>query len=112
MNLPEEARLVRIFIGEDDRFDGKPLHEAIVEKARKSGIAGTTVLRGLLGFGAHSRIHTSKVLRLSQDLPIIIEIVDSKEKVDEFLPTLDEMIDEGLVTIEKIKVLKYRHRDS
>jgi hypothetical protein len=112
MNLPEDAKLVRVFIGEDDKHDGKPLYEVIVETARKSGIAGATVLRGLLGFGAHSRIHTSKVLRLSQDLPIVIEIVDSKEKIEEFLPLLDGLIDEGLVTIEKMTVLKYRHRDS
>lgn len=111
MNLPEDAQLVRIFIGEDDRHDGRPLHEVIVESARRAGLAGATVLRGLLGYGAHSRIHTSKVLRLSEDLPIVIEIVDSKKKVEAFLPTLDEMIDEGLVTLEKIKVLKYRHRD-
>jgi len=112
MNLPEDAQLLRIFIGEDDKHDGRPLHEVIVEKARKAGIAGSTVLRGLLGYGAHSRIHTSKVLRLSQDLPIVIEIVDTKEKVEEFLPTLDAIMDEGLVTLEKIRVLKYRHRES
>ncbi len=112
MNLPEDAQLLRIFIGEDDKHDGRPLYEVIVELARKNGLAGSTVLRGTLGYGAHSRIHTSKVLRLSQDLPIVIEIVDAKERVDQFLPQLDAIMDEGLVTLEKIKVLKYRHRES
>jgi PII-like signaling protein len=104
-----EAVLLRVFIGESDKADGRPLYEVIVEKARKRGLAGATVLRGFLGFGANSRIHTSKVLRLSEDLPIVVEIVDAEEKIDAFLPELDEMIDEGLVTREKVRVIAYRH---
>ncbi len=109
MELPHEAELLRIFIGENDRYHNQPLHEAIVLAARKRGMAGATVLRGQLGFGAHSRIHTSKILRLSEDLPIIVEIVDEPDKIKAFLPELDEMIAEGLVTLEKIRVITYRH---
>jgi len=109
MKLPSEASLLRIFIGESDKFEGRLLYEIIVEEARKRGIAGATVLRGILGFGANSRIHTSKVLRLSEGLPVIIEIVDTDEKIKEFIPQLDSMINEGLVTMEKIKVITYRH---
>jgi uncharacterized protein len=109
MKLPSEAELLRIFIGEGDKTDGAPLHEAIVRAAREQGLAGATVLRGVLGFGAHSRIHTAKVLRLSEDLPLVIEIVDTPGKIDAFLPTLDAMIGEGLVTREKVKVITYRH---
>jgi PII-like signaling protein len=109
MNLPEEAELLRIFIGESDRYDGKPLFEAIVEEARRQGLGGATVFRGLMGYGAHSRVHTSKVLRLSEDLPIVIEIVDATEKIEAFLPDLDRMMNEGLVTVERAKVLVYRH---
>lgn len=109
MKLPAEAYLLRIFIGESDRFKGHPLSEAIVERAREFGMAGATVLRGTLGFGASSRIHTSKILRLSEDLPLVVEIVDSKERIDEFMPQLDEMIEEGLVTLEKAQVIIYRH---
>jgi uncharacterized protein len=108
MKLPEEAELLRIFIGESDKHDGKPLHEAIVEEARRQCLGGATVFRGVMGYGAHSRVHTSKVLRLSEDLPIIIEIVDSPEKIEDFLPALDEMMNEGLVTVERAKVLVYR----
>ena len=108
MKLPEEAELLRIFIGESDRFEGKPLYEAIVEEARRRSMGGATVFRGLMGYGAHSRVHTSKVLRLSEDLPIVIEIVDSPEKVEAFLPELDSMMNEGLVTVERAKVLVYR----
>lgn len=109
MKLPLEAVLLRVFIGESDKIDGRPLYEVIVEKARRQGIAGATVLRGFLGFGANSRIHTSKVLRLSEDLPIVVEMVDAEDKIDEFLPELDEMIGEGLVTREKVRVIAYRH---
>lgn len=108
MKLSGEAILVRIFIGEDDRFDGKPLYEAIVERARKEGLAGATVLKGVLGFGCHSRIHSAKLLRLSEDLPIVVEIVDFAEKVKPFLEQLDGMIKEGLVTTEKVQVVAYR----
>ncbi len=109
MKLPEEAELLRIFIGESDRYEGRPLYEAIVEEARRQCLGGATVFRGLLGYGAHSRMHTAKLLRLSEDLPIIIEIVDSTEKIQGFLPDLDRMMEEGLVTVERAKVLVYRH---
>ncbi len=109
MKLPSEAFLLRIFIGESDKLNGKPLYEVIIEEARKRGLAGTTIVRGFQGFGANSRIHTSKVLRLSEDLPIIIEIVDSEDKIESFLPGLDSLIHEGLVTLEKVRVIVYRH---
>ena len=109
MKLPSEAFLLRIFIGESDKADGKPLYEVVVEEARKRGMAGATVLRGFLGFGANSRIHTSKVLRLSEDLPVVVEIVDAEDKIEAFLPELDKMIKEGLVTLEDIKVIAYRY---
>lgn len=109
MNLPENAVLLRIFIGETDRWKHQALYEAIVMKARELHLAGATVLRGPMGFGAASRIHTAKILRLSMDLPIVIEIVDSEEKVNTFLPDLEQMIGGGLVTLEKIKVIHYRH---
>ena len=108
MRLPREGQLLRIFIGESDRWGGLPLYEAIVQEARKRGLAGATVFRGSEGFGAHSRIHTSRILRLSEDLPILVEIVDSEEKVQAFLPVLDEMVTEGLVTVEKATVIFYR----
>lgn len=108
MRLPREGQLLRIFIGESDRWGGLPLYEAIVQEARKKGLAGATVFRGSEGFGAHSRIHTSRILRLSEDLPILVEIVDSEEKVQAFLPVLDEMVTEGLVTVEKATVIFYR----
>jgi PII-like signaling protein len=109
MKLPSEAYLLRIFIGESDRFDGRALYEVIVDEAKRGGLAGATVLRGFMGFGASSRVHTSKVLRLSEDLPVVIEIVDSEERIDAFLPRLDLLIDEGLVTLEKVRVIAYRH---
>ena len=109
MQLPREAELLRIFIGEDDRHEKHPLYQAIVNAARQRGLAGATVLRGFLGFGAASRIHTAKILRLSEDLPIVVEIVDEPEKIEAFLPVLDEMMAEGLVTLEKIRVITYRH---
>ena len=109
MKLPLEASLLRVFIGESDKADGRPLCEVIVEKARMRGMAGATVLRGFLGFGANSRIHTTKVLRLSEDLPVVVEIVDAEDKIEAFLPELDKMIGEGLVTLEKVRVITYRH---
>ena len=112
MKLPDEGYLLRIFIGSDDTYKGKSLYEAIVLKARELNIAGATVLRGVMGFGATSRVHTSKILRLSEDLPLIIEIVDTKEKLDLLLPFLDETVDEGLITLEEVKVIKYRHGES
>jgi PII-like signaling protein len=110
MNLPEDAMLLRILIGESDRWQHRPLYEAIVMKAREAGLAGATVLRGPMGFGASSRVHTAKILQLSNDLPIVIEIADSEEKLNAFLPVLDDMMGGGLVTLEKIKVIRYRPR--
>lgn len=109
MKIPENGYLLRICIGESDRWHHKPLHEAIVLKARELGLAGATVLRGTMGFGANSRIHTAKILRLSEDLPIIIEIVDAKEKIDLLMKSIDEMVQEGLVTLEPVQVILYRH---
>ena len=107
MELPHDAVLLRIFFGEDDKHENLPLYEAIVLKAREMHLAGATVLRGHVGFGHSARIHTTKILRLSQDLPIVIEIVDSEEKINLFLPVLDDMMGSGLVTLEKVKVLRY-----
>jgi len=108
MHIPHEAVLLRIFIGESDRWEHKPLYEAIVIKAREMHLAGATVLRGPMSFGKSSRLHTTKILRLSMDLPIVIEIVDSDEKIQSFLPTLDKMMGGGLVTLETVKVIDYR----
>ncbi len=108
MQIPKDAVLLRIFIGESDRWQRRPLFEAIVMKARERQLAGATVLRGPMGFGAASRIHTAKILRLSMDLPMVVEIVDSEEKVNAFLPELEPMLGGGLVTLEKIKVIHYR----
>ena len=108
MQIPHEAVLLRIFIGESDRWEHKPLYEAIVLKAREMHLAGATVLRGPMGFGKSSCLHTAKILRLSMDLPLVIEIVDSEEKINAFLPVLDPMIAGGLVTLEKVKVIEYR----
>lgn len=108
MKLEGEGQLLRIFIGENDRWHGKPLYEAIVARAREEGLAGATVLRGLMGYGAKSRIHTAKVLRLSEDLPIVVEIVDRSERIDTFLPFLDDMVADGLVTLERAQVIMYR----
>jgi uncharacterized protein len=110
MNLPEEAILLRIFIGESEKYHGRPLYETIVLKARELGLAGATVLRSSLGYGASSHIHTAKILRLSYDLPLVIEIVDSEEKINSFLPAVDEMVASGLVTLERARVLHYRHK--
>ena len=112
MNLPNEATLLRIFLGESDRWKHQPLYEAIVLKARAMHLAGATVLRGPMGFGKSSRLHTAKILRLSMDLPVVIEIVDAEEKIQTFLPLLDEMMKGGLVTLEKVRVLHYRADES
>jgi PII-like signaling protein len=108
MQIPEDAVVLRIFIGESDRHQHQPLYQAIVIKAREMQLAGATVLRGPMGFGKSSHLHTAKILRLSMDLPIVIEIVDSEEKIDAFLPVLDEMMGGGLVTLEKAKVIRHR----
>lgn len=107
MQIPKEALLLRIFIGENDRHEHRPLYEAIVLKAREMHLAGATVLRGPMGFGHSSRLHTAKILRLSADLPLVLEIVDGEEKINQFLPVLDAMMASGLVTIERVQVLQY-----
>ncbi|MBZ9669867.1 DUF190 domain-containing protein [Mesorhizobium sp. B2-1-8] len=107
MQIPRQAMLLRIFIGEDDRDDGHPLYESIVLKAREMQLAGATVLRGGMGFGQSSRLHTTKILRLSEDLPLVVEIVDSEEKINAFLPVLEGIMSSGLVTLEKVQVLQY-----
>ena len=109
MKISEEGQLLRIFIGESDKWEGKPLYEALIFKAREIGVAGATMLRGLMGYGAASRVHTAKILRLSEDLPVIVEIVDSPQKIASFLPTIDEMVQEGLVTLERVQIILYRH---
>lgn len=108
MILPKHGKLLRIFIGESDKYEGRPLYEWIVRKAREQGLAGATLLRGLEGFGAHSRLHTAKVLRLSSDLPIVVEIVDTEDKIEAFLPVIDDAITEGLATVERVEVRFYR----
>jgi hypothetical protein len=107
MQIPKQALLLRIFIGENDKVGKSPLYEAIVLKARERHLAGATVLRGPMGFGASSRLHTAKILRLSEDLPLVIEIVDSEEKIDKFLPLLESMMTSGLITLEKVQVIQY-----
>jgi uncharacterized protein len=108
MKIEGEGKLLRIFIGESDKHGHKPLYQAIVELLRKQGLAGATVLRGTEGFGAHSRIHTQRILQLSEDLPVLIECVDTAEKIDAVLPALDEMVDDGLITLERVEVITYR----
>lgn len=109
MKLSGEGKLLRIFTGESDLLKGKPLYEAIVLKARELNLAGTTVFRGIMGYGANSRIHSMKVLRISEDLPVMIEIVDTEENISKILPFLDETVKEGLITMENVNVVKYRH---
>jgi PII-like signaling protein len=111
MKLPEEGKLLRIFIGETDKLKGKSLYEAIVLKARELNLAGATVFRGIMGYGATSRIHSIKLLRLSEDLPVMIEIVDIEENINKLLPFLDENVKEGLITMENVQILKYRHKE-
>ncbi len=108
MTIPREGCLLRIFIGESDQWEGRPLYEAIVLKAREMHLAGATVLRGPMGFGANSRLHTVKILRLSEDLPMVIEIVDSRAKIDELLPHIEQMVKEGMITLERVEVIQYR----
>jgi PII-like signaling protein len=110
MKLPEEGLLLRILIGESDTHQGKALYEQIVLKARELNLAGATVLRGIMGFGATSRLHTAKLLRLSEDLPVVVEIVDTEENLNKLLPFLDDVVQEGLVTLERARIIKYRHR--
>ena len=109
MKLPEQGTLLRIFVGETDKIGGKPLYEQITIKARELNLAGATVIRGIMGYGANSRMHSAKLLALSEDLPVIIEIVDTEEKINTILPFLDEVIDEGLITLEKVRIIKYVH---
>lgn len=106
--LEGEGKLLRIFIGESDTWHGKPLYQAIVQRVREEGLAGATVLRGIEGFGAKSHLHTARILRLSEDLPIVIEIVDTAENVDRVIPVLDEMVEDGMVTVERVQILSYR----
>jgi PII-like signaling protein len=108
MKIEGEGKLLRIFVGESDRWHGKPLYQAIVERVRQEGLAGATVLRGIEGFGADSRLHTARILRLSEDLPVVVEIVDSAEQIERILPVLDEMVGEGMVTVERVEVIAYR----
>jgi uncharacterized protein len=108
MRMEGEGKLLRIFVGESDTWHGKPLYQAIVERVREDGLAGATVVRGIEGFGADSRIHTSRILRLSEDLPVVIEIVDTAEQIERILPVLDEMVTEGMVTLERVEVIAYR----
>lgn len=109
MKLPEEGLLLRIIIGETDQYRGKPVYEQIVLKARELNMAGATVWRGIMGYGGASRIHTAKILRLSEDMPVVIEIADREDRIDQILPFLDEVIKGGIVTLEKVRVLQYRH---
>jgi hypothetical protein len=108
MVLPEDGKLLRLFMGENDRHDGMLLHEWIIRRAREEGLAGATVIRGIAGFGAHSRLHTAKILRLSTDLPIVVEIVDTEEKIEAFLPLVDDAIPEGMATVERVEIRFYR----
>jgi PII-like signaling protein len=110
VRIEGEGKLLRIFIGESDTFHGKPLYEAIVERVRAEGLAGATVIRGIEGFGADSRLHTSRILRLSEDLPVVIEIVDTEDRIDRVLPMLDEMVGEGMITVERVHIIAYRGR--
>jgi hypothetical protein len=106
--LEGEGKLLRLFIGESDTWHGKPLYQAIVERVRTEGLAGATVVRGIEGFGADSHLHTSRILRLSEDLPVVIEIVDTAEQIDRIVPILDEMVAEGMLTLERVQIVSYR----
>lgn len=111
MRIEGEGQLLRIFIGESDRWEGRPLFEAIVQQARGEGLAGATVLRGMMGFGAHSLIHSTKTTGVPEDMPVVVEIVDKAEKIKRFLPALDRIVREGLITLEKVTVIAYRTKD-
>lgn len=108
MKIEGEGKLLRIFIGESDTWHGRPLYQAIVERVRQEGLAGATVIRGIEGFGADSHVHTARILRLSEDLPVLIEIVDKDERIDPIIPILDEMVTEGMLTLEKVQIISYR----
>jgi uncharacterized protein len=108
MKIEGEGKLLRLFIGESDTWHGKPLYQAIVERVRREGMAGATVIRGIEGFGADSHLHTSRILRLSEDLPVVIEIVDTAERIDRIVPVLDEMVREGMLTLERVQIVSYR----
>src|SRR5664279_1873984 len=108
MKIEGEGQLLRIYIGESDQWEGQPLYMAIVERVKKEGLAGCTVIRGIEGFGASSRIHTARILRLSEDLPVLIEIADQSDRIQKIIPVLDEMVDEGLITLEKVSIIKYK----
>jgi uncharacterized protein len=112
VKLEGEGKLLRLFIGESDTWHGKPLYQAIVERVRQEGLAGATVVRGIEGFGADSRLHTSRILRLSEDLPVVIEIVDTPDQIDRVVPILDEMVGEGMLTLEKVQIVSYRSSDT
>jgi PII-like signaling protein len=112
VKLEGEGKLLRLFIGESDTWQGKPLYQAIVERVRQEGLAGATVLRGIEGFGADSRLHTSRILRLSEDLPVVIEIVDTPEQIARVVPILDEMVGEGMLTLERVQIVSYRSSDT
>ncbi len=112
MKLSEDGTLLRVFVGETDTYKGKPLYEQIVLKARELNLAGATVIRGIMGFGANSRLHTAKILRLSEDLPVVVEIVDTEDNINKLMPFLDEAVMEGLITMERVRVIKYRHGNS
>jgi len=111
VKLEGEGKLLRLFIGESDTWHGKPLYQAIVERVRAEGLAGATVVRGIEGFGADSRLHTSRILRLSEDLPVVVEIVDTPEEIDRVVPMLDEMVGEGMLTLERVQIVSYRSSD-
>ncbi len=111
MKIEGEGKLLRLFIGESDRWHGRPLYQAIVERVREEGLAGATVIRGIEGFGADSHLHTSRILRLSEDLPVVIEIVDTPERIDRVVPLLDEMVSEGMLTLERVQIVSYRSSD-
>ncbi|MGH9015939.1 MAG: DUF190 domain-containing protein [Acidimicrobiia bacterium] len=108
MKIEGQGKLLRIFIGESDQWEGRPLYQAIVRRLREEGLAGATVIRGIEGFGAHSHLHTARILRLSEDLPLLIEVVDSEDRIQQVLPIIEEMIPEGLVTLENVEILAYR----
>jgi len=108
VRIEGEGKLLRLFIGESDTWHGRPLYQAIVERVREAGLAGATVVRGIEGFGADSRIHTSRILRLSEDLPVVIEVVDTAERIDAIVPVLDEMVGEGMLTLERVQIVAYR----
>lgn len=112
MKIEGEGKLLRILIGESDTWHGKPLYQAIVERVRKEGLAGATVVRGIEGFGAGSHVHTARILRLSEDLPMLIEIVDKDERIDRIIPILDDMVSQGMLTLEKVQIITYRSSDS